>query len=127
MTEFKKEKGTKARKDGRNAEEKAALFLRLKGYRIIEKNFRPPRGSGAGEIDLIAAKSGVLIFIEVKFRRSKEEAAESVSRNVQNRRIRGAEFFLSQHPEFENFEKRFDVILMAPFSLPEHIKNAFSL
>lgn len=127
MAEFKRKQGEKARKDGKTAEIKAAIFLSLKGYRILEKNFRPPRGSGAGEIDLIALKSDVLVFVEVKLRKNKTDAAESVSYSVRQRRIRGALYFLSLHPEFENFEKRFDVILMTPFSLPEHIKNAFQV
>ena len=79
MAEFKRKQGEKARKDGKSAEIKAAIFLSLKGYRILEKNFRPPRGSGAGEIDLIAIKSDVLVFVEVKLRKSKTDAAEAVS------------------------------------------------
>lgn len=125
MRDFKRRTGEKARTDGLKAENGAVLFLRLKGYKIVERNFKPPRGSGAGEIDIIAFKRGVLAFIEVKMRRSKQEAAEAVSLHVQERRIRGAEYFLSLHPEYENHEKRFDVILMTPKSIPEHIQNAF--
>ena len=56
MRDFKRRTGEKARTDGLKAENKAVLFLRLKGYKIVERNFKPPRGSGAGEIDIIAFK-----------------------------------------------------------------------
>ena len=52
----------RARARGRWAEIRAALFLRLKGYRIRERNWRSP----AGEIDLIARRRHMIAFIEVK-------------------------------------------------------------
>ena len=73
------EKGRNAHKQGHFAETKAALFLRLKGYRVVERNFKPPRGTGAGEIDLIVKKGNVLVFVEVKLRQTETAAAESVS------------------------------------------------
>ena len=117
--------GKQSRKNGYAAENKAVFFLRLKGYQILERNFKPPRGTGAGEIDIIAQKHNVIIFIEVKKRTSFEAAAESVNKNVQDRRIRGAEYFLMLHPELTEKEIRFDVILMASGHLPKHIQNAF--
>lgn len=125
MKTNKNETGKQARIDGYKAENIAVILLLLKGYRILERNFKPPRGSGAGEIDIIALKHKVIIFIEVKKRTSLDSAAEAVNKNVQNRRIRGAEYFLMLHPEFSDLEKRFDVILFSPKRLPEHIQNAF--
>ena len=46
-------------------EDKACEFLRKKGYKIIERNFR----KGYGEIDIIAVKDKVLVFVEVKTKR----------------------------------------------------------
>ena len=117
--------GKKARTDGYRAENFAVLFLRLKGDRILERNFKPPRGRGAGEIDIIAIKHNVIIFVEVKKRSSLTAAAEAVNSNVQARRIRGAEYFLMLHPELSSMEMRFEVILISPKRLPEHIQNAF--
>lgn len=119
------EKGRKAHKQGHFAETKAALFLRLKGYRVVERNFKPPRGTGAGEIDLIVKKGNVLVFVEVKLRQTETAAAESVSPLVQERRIKGAEYYLMLHPESADCDIRFDVVLMTPNSLPKHIPNAF--
>ena len=127
MNTNKQETGKKARKEGYRAEDKAVLFLRLKGYRILERNFKPPRGSGAGEIDIIATKRNTLVFIEVKYRVSQDIAAESVSPAVQARRIKGAEYFLSLHPEYAQSEMRFDAVLLAPNCLPRHIENAWGL
>lgn len=121
----KQQTGKKAREDGYKAEGFAALFLRLKGYKILERNFKPPRGSGAGEIDIIACKHGILVFVEVKRRSTLDTAAETVNPTVQARRIRGAEYFLMTHPDWNGKEMRFDVVLIAPGKLPEHIQNAF--
>lgn len=59
MTPDKHKTGKKARANGYKAETAAVLFLRLKGYRILERNFKPPRGIGAGEIDIIAEKAAL--------------------------------------------------------------------
>ena len=47
-------------------EELASKFLKKKGYKIIDRNFR----KGYGEIDIIAVKGRTLVFIEVKTRTS---------------------------------------------------------
>ena len=47
-------------------EELATNFLKKKGYKIIDRNFR----KGYGEIDIIAIKSKILVFVEVKTRTS---------------------------------------------------------
>lgn len=121
----KKKVGKESRKRGYRAENFAVLFLRLKGYKILERNFKPPRGTGAGEIDIIALKQNVIIFVEVKQRLKIDLAAEAINENVQSRRIRGAEYFLMLHPEFSQNEMRFDAILLSPGRLPVHIRNAF--
>lgn len=126
MSLNKQKIGKKARKDGYIAENAAVLFLRLKGYKILERNFKPPRGTGAGEIDIIALKHNVMIFIEVKKRSSLDSAAEAVNEQVQSRRIRGAEYFLMTRPDLAEKEMRFDVILMSPGHFPKHIQNAFT-
>lgn len=51
---------------GKKAEEIAVSYLRGQGYRIIERNFRCP----FGEIDIIAEDAGVLVFVEVRSKRS---------------------------------------------------------
>ena len=55
-------------KFGRDGESAALNFLKKKGYRILEKNFR----SKVGEIDIIAEQDGVIVFVEVKARADHE-------------------------------------------------------
>lgn len=53
---------------GREGESAALKFLKKKGYRILEKNFR----SKVGEIDIIAEQDGMIVFVEVKARKNHE-------------------------------------------------------
>ncbi len=49
---------------GRKAETAARVYLEMRGYQIIEQNWRRPRC----EIDIVAVKDGVIHFVEVKYR-----------------------------------------------------------
>ena len=112
-------------KSGKIAEFMARMFLRFKGYRIIEKNFKTGKNMNIGEIDFVALKNNCLVFVEVKKRSSLEKAAYAVSENQQKRIIRGAEFFLKTHQKYRSCDIRFDVVLIAfPFKI-KHLKNAW--
>jgi putative endonuclease len=65
------------------AETGAALMLRLKGHRIVAQRYKMP----VGEIDLVALKNRRLAFIEVKRRKTAEDAARTVPAQQQRRRI----------------------------------------
>jgi len=54
---------------GRQAENAAKVYLEMRGYKIIEQNWRRPRC----EIDIVAEKDGVVHFVEVKYRRNSEQ------------------------------------------------------
>lgn len=54
---------------GRKAEAAARAYLEMRGFRIIEQNYRRPRC----EIDIIASKDGTVHFIEVKYRATDEQ------------------------------------------------------
>lgn len=49
---------------GRKAEQAARVYLEMRGFKILEQNWRLPRY----EIDIVASKAGVIHFIEVKYR-----------------------------------------------------------
>jgi putative endonuclease len=49
---------------GRKAETAARVYLEMRGFKILEQNWRVPRG----EIDIVAEKDGVIHFVEVKYR-----------------------------------------------------------
>lgn len=49
---------------GRKAELAASTYLEMRGYQVIERNWRRPRA----EIDILALKDDVMHFVEVKYR-----------------------------------------------------------
>ena len=51
---------------GRRGEEIAANYLKEKGYKIIEMNWKPASIPGAGELDIVAGRGEDFIFVEVK-------------------------------------------------------------
>src|SRR5436309_10824312 len=106
---------------GISAESRAAAFLVAKGYRILARRWRSP----VGEIDIVARRRKTLIFVEVKARERLDDAAEAVIGRQQRRIIAAAEAWLAAHPDDVNNDIRFDVMLVAPKSLPRHIMAAF--
>ena len=106
---------------GVSAETRAAAYLMAKGYRILAKRFRTPYG----EIDLVARKRNLLVFVEVKARGSLDEAAYAVTPRQQQRIINAAQAWLMAHPEHAEFDMRFDAMLIAPRRLLRHLLAAF--
>lgn len=111
----------KAYARGHKGEGLAALYLRLKGYRILEKRFKTP----VGEADLIARKGKTLAFIEVKARETYAQGVEAVTRHQQKRVMRAAEYFLAHRDNLHGLTIRFDVIVALPGLRLRHIKNAW--
>ncbi|OYX45805.1 MAG: hypothetical protein B7Y90_18080 [Alphaproteobacteria bacterium 32-64-14] len=66
---------------GRRAETAAALWLQLKGYRVLERRARTP----ACEIDLVVRKGRTIAFVEVKSRRTIAAAREAVTPDLRRR------------------------------------------
>lgn len=106
---------------GHRAESLAALWLQLKGYRILARRFKTP----LGEIDLIARRGKQLIFVEVKGRDNAATAAEAVHGRNQQRVVRAAQWWLTRHGQYIEHEVRFDVVLIAWYRWPHHIPHAF--
>lgn len=96
------------RRIGAAYEEKAAEYLCSKGYRILERNFR----CRLGEIDLIAEDCGVLVFLEVKYRKSSRygSPAEAVTPVKQKTICRVADFYRMSRRVPESKSCRFDVV-----------------
>lgn len=116
-----------SRKLGQDVEEKAANYLKRQGVKIIERNYQI-RG---GEIDLIGTQKNILVFIEVRYRKTDHfgGAEESVTLSKQRRILMTAEHFLMNNPKLQNLCCRFDVIACNPvqkdFSM-NWIKGAFT-
>ena len=111
----------RAQRAGHLAEAACAWLLRLKGYRILARRFRSP----LGEIDIIARRGGLVVAIEVKRRPSLGEAMEAISPRQQARIRRAAEIFLAQHVDLQRLSVRFDAMLVIPWRVPVHIKDAW--
>lgn len=102
---------------GRLAEGLAALLLRLQGYRILARRFATP----VGEIDLVARRGDLLIFVEVKQRRRTNQALEALQPRQQQRIARAAAYYLQQRPHLSTCAVRFDLVALAPWRLPRHV------
>ena len=94
---------------GKAAENAAAEFLKAKGYKILERNYK----NKFGEIDIIAQQSGVICFLEVKARRSVNLGVpqEAVSLFKQKQISRMAVYYLKVHNLLEH-SARFDVLAL---------------
>ena len=115
---------------GRFGEAAAAEYLRKKGYRLLGLNYR----TRLGEIDVIASKSGFVVFAEVKLRKDDAfaQAREFVTPAKQRRLIAAAESWIQTNAC--TLQPRFDVLeVYAPRGtdtekpLIRHWENAFSV
>ncbi len=106
---------------GRRAENAAALWLQLKGYRILDRRARTP----ACEIDLIAVKKNMLVFIEVKLRARQDAALESVTPALRRRIEQAARIWATSRHKLRNHAWRFDIVLLSPGKFPRHMRDAW--
>ena len=92
---------------GRLGEDLAAALYEGDGYEVLERNFTCPEG----EIDLIARRNDIVVFCEVKARRTNYfgDPAEAVTPAKQARLRRLAAIWLSHHRR-EARRLRFDVV-----------------
>lgn len=100
------------------AERAAAALLWLKNYRIIERRARTP----LGEVDIVAKRGNTLVLVEVKYRRSMNDALQCISSHQQQRLMRAANYLATRHTA-ETI--RWDVVCIAPWAWPRHIVNAW--
>ncbi|WP_181706354.1 YraN family protein [Chthonobacter rhizosphaerae] len=111
----------RAYRRGLFAEAFAAWLLRLKGYRIIARRHRTP----VGEIDLVALRGRVVVFVEVKARHDETAAGEAVTAESRRRIVRAAGVFLNRNRRLAGRERRFDVVAVLPGRWPRHHVDAF--
>jgi putative endonuclease len=110
-----------ALRTGLSAESRAALLLLAKGFRIAARRFKTP----LGEIDIVARRGRLLVFVEVKARASLDDAAFSLTGRQKQRIVAAARAWLARHPRDGACDIRFDAVLVAPRRLPRHIPAAF--
>lgn len=105
---------------GRRGERLAGWWLRLKGWRILDRRVRTP----AGEVDLIARKGNLVAFVEVKLRKSAAELDLAIDQRRLARVAAAAEYLMPRYAG-EGDDIRVDVLLLAPGQMPRHIANAW--
>lgn len=108
---------------GRLAESVCAWHLRLRGYAVLARRFRVP----TGEIDIVARRGGAVVFVEVKLRRTRADALESLGPRQRRRIAAAAEVFLASRPRLSGLDARFDVMLVVPWRLPVHVADAWRI
>lgn len=107
------------------AEFLAKLYLRLLCYKIIKSRYSAVRGSCAGEIDIVAKRGKILVFVEVKKRRTIDLAKESIFFKQQMRIRKSAESFLAKYPRYIGYDVRFDAICFDRWFRFKYLRNAF--
>ncbi|GAA3704653.1 YraN family protein [Sphingomonas cynarae] len=105
---------------GRRGERLAGWWLRLKGWRILDRRVRTP----AGEVDLVARKGNLVAFVEVKARRTAAELDHAIDERRLARVASAAEVLMPRYAG-PGDDIRVDVILLAPGTRPRHIENAW--
>lgn len=95
------------RQKGDEGEELAVKYLNQIGYKIVERNYR----FGKGEIDIIAEDNSILVFVEVKSRKSLERGLpeNSLSRGKINQLKKIAECYLHEK-KIDNHDCRIDAL-----------------
>ena len=109
---------------GKLGEDKAVVFLKSKGYKVLCRNYRYLKA----EIDILAQKDGVLAIVEVRSRSS--EFHESIAETVSTKKIRlltmAADHYVTEN-DMET-DVRFDIITVLKKGnhfILEHLEDAF--
>jgi putative endonuclease len=109
-----------AEQRGHWGETVAAWWLRLHGWRIIGQRIRVRQG----EVDLIARRRKQIAFIEVKTRATEAELALSID-EYRLRRVVAAANALAPRYAKKGEDIRIDVVLIAPWRMPQHLPNVW--
>ena len=104
----------------------AKTWLRCRGYRIKAERVKTP----VGEIDLVATKSGMVCFVEVKRYKTLDQAAWSITQRQKQRIVRAAQHWMQTEPAYFAMIQSFDAVLIygrGPGLRIKHLPNAWTL
>ena len=111
---------------GNKGEDKASQFLIEKGYSVLDRNWR----TKTGEIDIIAVKDDLIVFVEVKTlpNGTPELLQTELNQRKLQRIVKTSKRFLLNHRQYSNSYVRYDVIVIDMPGMPDvyHIENAFT-
>lgn len=118
---------------GLSAEKAAGLYLKCKGYRIVAERYR----NSYGEIDIVAVRGKTLVAVEVKARKSLKECENTITPWKQEKIERAVQGLLAGQgsaggkftglANLAHHNIRFDVVWIAPWQWPRHIKDAWRM
>ena len=114
------EKRQIADRKGREGEAQAAQWLMQQGWQVVGERVK----TKLGEIDLIARKSDLVAFIEVKWRKKASDLDTAIDER-RLARVAAAVEMVAHEYAADGEDIRIDVILLAPGSRPRHIENAW--
>ena len=113
--------------EGRKAEDHVARWLKLRGWKILAERFKVSEG----EVDIIARRNNIIVFVEVKQREKLPEREDIVTQTNIARVMDAAEVWVGRNFETlgPDFEIRFDLAMIEgrvhPFAKVKYIENAF--
>ncbi len=114
-------RGGRAHASGVDAEALACAALERDGWTVLARRVR----TGAGEVDAIAERDGLLVFVEVKRRPTLAGAAWALTPRQQARLTGAAEILLAEHPDWGRAGARFDVLVVDAAGAVRRIADAF--
>lgn len=106
---------------GRRGEALAAFYLRFKGWHILARRLKTARG----ELDLIARRRRMVIFVEVKWRATAASLDQAID-PYRLRRVAAAAEAVAHRYVRPGDLVRIDVLLLAPWRFPRHLENALA-
>lgn len=115
------QKRIRAERRGRWSEYRAALSLLFKGYRIVALRYK----TRAGEVDIIARRGDLVIFVEVKARRDLRTGVDAVGQAAERRIANAADHWLRRQSDATRLSLRHDIIVVRPWRWPVHFEDAF--
>ncbi len=107
---------------GKNGEDIAVKYLEKQGYKILERN---KRFSKLCEIDIIALDRNVLVFVEVKTRKTNicGHPFEAITKTKYNHIKQGVFLYLQENKQYKRYRIDAVSILIKPEFKIEHLKN----
>lgn len=115
------QKRIRAERLGRWSEYRAALALLLKGYRILALRYK----TKAGEVDIVARRGDLVIFVEVKARKDLRAGVDAVGYAAERRIANAADHWLRRQSDATRLSLRHDIIVVRPWRWPTHFEGAF--
>ena len=117
MTTLKRQAADAA---GRRGETYAATWFERRGWEVLAKRVK----TKAGEVDLIVRRPDLVVFVEVKVRKTEAELDHAIDEHRLTRVAAAAELLMADYAQAGE-DIRIDVMLLAPGCLPRHIENAW--